>query len=212
MRSSPFCTRASEPSFCERLGRHVRVGGRFLSNRCCVWQPSVRGYDNAARAGPVCCAVCDDLWGRADVSAPEYNMEYSCRAYCVWHRCGSRTCCLWYLAKTTTGAERGEMIELVCCRNAGHGVCPAAALSGVFPTPKEGSMLSVNAYNARLCRHCSCILWPCILCSVGCMILQNMRLRSCNPFGREFAKAKNPKEILLQTCITQARHVGVTFS
>ena len=63
---------------------------------------------------------------------------------------GSRTCCLWYLAKTTTGAQRGKMIGTwYAAGMLGMVLAPAmAALSGVFPTPEKGSVLSINAYNA----------------------------------------------------------------
>jgi MFS family permease len=63
---------------------------------------------------------------------------------------GSRTCCLWYLAKTTTGAKRGKMIgNWYACGMLGMILAPAmAAISGVFPTPESGSIFSINAYNA----------------------------------------------------------------
>jgi MFS family permease len=63
---------------------------------------------------------------------------------------GSRTCCLWYLAKTTTGEERGQTIgNFYAAGMLGMVFAPAmAAISGVFPTPEKGSIYSVNAYNA----------------------------------------------------------------
>ena len=149
MRSSPFCTRASRASFANDSA--VTYGGWALPSQSllclaafCSWLRT-----NAARASPVCCAVCDDLWGRAD----------ALRLNTTWNILAGRIVSgivrvahllLAVIAKTTTGAERGEMIgNWYAAGMLGMVFAPAvAALSGVFPTPKEGSMLSVNAYNA----------------------------------------------------------------
>ena len=63
---------------------------------------------------------------------------------------GSRTCCLWYIAKTTSGEERGKMIgNWYAAGMLGMVFAPGvAALCGLFPTPATGAILSINAYNA----------------------------------------------------------------
>lgn len=81
---------------------------------------------------------------------------------------GSRTCCLWYIAKTTNGGERGKKIgNWYAVGMLGMILGPGfSVLSGLaFSTNKDGGMFGITAYNApavfSMALHLLCLYLIC---------------------------------------------------